>query len=256
MSEAISLNTLLRSPLVPRCPGRWRCEGVGIARRGLSLLLTWLGVASVAAATAGASDASAIHLECEGVLVIEAECYSGRSDSTYARYAHVHSWQVKESVLAGGGRYMEVVPDERGEDGEGPPSPRDTSGAAMTYRVRITQAGTYFVFVRGMCQGGESNGVHVGINGVLEGRGPGASNMSGFRPREQWQWESGRKEGFEAPARLVLSAGDHVLNIWSRDDGFKFDRIVLTLAAERPTGPGPAASRTKLEAALEKSVSP
>lgn len=248
-SERTRRDPLLRSPFGEGGPGPGRRPGLGIAPPGLCLFLAGLGPAVVNAAGAGVTEVAAIHLECAGVLVIEAEDYASKSDSTYARYAQVHSWQVQESASAGGGRFMEVLPDERGEDGEGPPSPRDTSGAALTYRVRITHPGRYYVFVRGMCKGGESNGVHVGINGVLEGRGPGASNLSGFRPREQWQWENGRKEGFESPASLELAAGDHVVNIWSRDDGFKFDRIALTLAAERPVGLGPEPSATQAETA-------
>jgi hypothetical protein len=61
--------------------------------------------------------------------------------------------------------------------------------------------------------GGESNGIHVGINGVLVGKEAGASNMSGFRPHNSWVWENGRKEGFEQPAALDLNKGDHLLHM-------------------------------------------
>lgn len=188
-----------------------------------------------------------IHVEQSGTLSIEAEDFGTHVNSTYARYQREHAWQVQEDPSASGGRCLEVLPDERGEDGLGPPSPRDIGGAALTYRLRVTQAGTYRVFVRGLSRGGESNGLHVGLNGELAGRGAGASNMSGFRPPHHWQWEHRRKEGFAQPATLELSAGDSVLNVWSRDDGFRFDKIVFTLASEMPSGLGPPASPTALE---------
>jgi hypothetical protein len=183
------------------------------------------------------------HVEQGGVLSIEAEHFATRADSTCARYAHIHSWKLHEaSDGASGGRSLAVVPDERGEDQQGPHSPRDTSGAALAYPIRVSRAGTYHVFVRGMCKGGESNGVHLGLNGRLAGREPGASNLSGFRPKSQWNWETQRKEGHAIPAMLELTVGDHTLNVWSRDDGFMFDKVVLALSPEKPVGFGPSES--------------
>lgn len=178
-----------------------------------------------------------------GLLVIEAEHFAEREPSTFPAYAEPHAWVERDDdPAASGGRYLEVLPDERGEDGEGPASPRDRSGAALRCAIRVTTPGTYHVFVRGKCRGGESNGVHLGLNGELAGRGPGASNISGFRPKEAWNWETRRKHGHEGTAVLVLTPGTHVLNIWSRDDGFRLDKIVLSLLPEPPRDLGPAES--------------
>lgn len=183
-------------------------------------------------------------VESGGVLAIEAEHYSHQAASTYPEYKLPHSWAMRPDPGAGGGVCLEVTPDERGEDGLGPASPRDSSGAELRYPIRIASPGVYHVFVRGRCRGGESNGVHVGVNGRLAGRGPGASNISGFRPRETWCWEHRRKHGHEGTAILELEAGEHVLHVWSRDDGFQIDRLVLSLFPDFPDGPGPAESAT------------
>jgi hypothetical protein len=43
---------------------------------------------------------------------------------------------------------------------------------------------------------------------------------------------------FEQPVELQLNIGDHLLYIWSLDDGFRFDKIVLGMREESPTGTG------------------
>ncbi|MEX0886415.1 MAG: hypothetical protein WD009_08255 [Phycisphaeraceae bacterium] len=181
--------------------------------------------------------------ERDGVLSIEAEHFATRAPSTFAGYEQEHTWEpaTDRDGFSGEG-FMLVHPDERTEDKQGPNSPRDASGAAMTYPVLIATPGTYHVFVRGMSMGGESNGLHVGVDDELAGREAGASNMSGFRPHHAWVWENQRKHDYEGMATLELDAGEHTLSIWNRDDGFRFDKIVLTLADERPEGTGPPES--------------
>lgn len=182
-------------------------------------------------------------VEQSGELSIEAEHYATRSPSTFANYSQIHEWFSKTDRAGySGSGSMQVLPDERGEDANGPGSPRDNSGAEMTYPIHVTTAGTYHVFVRGMSMGGESNGVHVGVDGQLSGTGPGASNMSGFRPHNEWIWENGRKDGYSGTATLQLSAGSHILNVWNRDDAFRIDKIVLRTSGTEPSGTGPAES--------------
>jgi hypothetical protein len=183
-------------------------------------------------------------VEDNGLLCIEAESFSEMKPSTFRKYEHVHEWRFRDDREGfSGSGFMQVLPDERPEDKNGPGSPRDNSGSELSYPVRITSEGTYYVYVRGMSMGGESNGIHVGVDGELAGMEAGASNMSGFRPHDQWCWENRRKEGYAEPATLVLTRGDHTLNVWNRDDGFRFDKIVLTLSEARPEGTGPEESR-------------
>jgi hypothetical protein len=183
-------------------------------------------------------------LEREGELCIEAEHKAGRLPSTYSAYKAIHTWELQSEVDGFSGQaYMAALPDEW-PDGQarGVSSPRDNSGAQLVYPIKVQSAGKYFVFVRGYSMGGESNGVHLGLNGTMAGRDAGASNISGFRPHGQWVWESGRKDGFAAPATLELAAGNHVLCVWNRDDGFRLDKIVLRLKNEKPEGMGPSES--------------
>jgi len=176
--------------------------------------------------------------EVDGLLSVEAEHFSGRQPSTFPQYTQVHTW---EPVLGRGGSgdgYMESVPDERGEDGVGPGVPEGTDGARLDYPIWINQPGRYFIWVRGRSRGGESNGLHVGIDGSLGG----GQAISGFFPQNQWTWESRRRIGSAASVQ-ILQPGPHTLNAWNRDDGFKLDKIVLTTdLAFLPTGTGPEES--------------
>lgn len=194
-------------------------------------------------ALASDSNMLLVFTEKEGVLCIEAEHAQQMSPSTFKEYQTPHEWQLKidQKGFSGDG-FMQVLPDERGEDGNGQHSPRDNSGAEMVYPIRIHQAGTYHVFIRGMSMGGESNGLHLGIDGHLAGKEAGASNISGFRPHHQWCWERKRKHGYEGTAQLTLTKGDHSLYVWSRDDAFRLDKILLSLSDAAPEGIGPAES--------------
>lgn len=192
----------------------------------------------------GVTQSSAVHLEKDGELCIEAESFSHQFVSTYALYANEHKWHVHDDKPGFTGKgFAQVLPDEWPERGKGPMSPRGPEGACLHYPVRITTPGKYWVFVRGYAIGGESNGIHVGVDNML---GPkkktGASSIAGFRPIKKWVWESERKPGYPGKAMLELTAGDHVINVWNRDDAFRLDKIVLRLENSKPEGEGPAES--------------
>ncbi len=147
---------------------------------------------------------------------------------------------------ASGGAYLEALPDVRRTHyepivvGE---SFSNTGGAmaVLSYRVRFTTPGRYYVWVRAFSTGGEDNGIHVGLNGAWP--------ESGLRwqttHKRQWAWDS-RQRTDAVPRgekhKLFLdipSAGDHLVQFSLREDGFEFDRWLLTTDREFvPTGDG------------------
>lgn len=175
-------------------------------------------------------------LEQDGVLSIEAEHFANSATSTYSNYSQVHFWALEPRSGASGLQAMWSRPDERGEDGNGPTSPPGKEGAQLDYQILIETTGTYFVWVRGRSIGGESNGVHVGVDNVLSG----GRSISGFRPHQAWIWENERKTGGQA--RISIDEGPHTLSVWNRDDGFQIDKLVLSLSSTRPTDFGPPES--------------
>ncbi len=184
-------------------------------------------------------------IEKDGVLSIEAEHFSDVATSTYVNYTQVHFWSLEPRSEASGLQAMRSLPDERGEDGEGPVAPPGKEGARLDYQILIETAGTYFVWVRGRAMGGESNGVHLGIDNVLSG----GRSISGFRPHPAWNWENERKDGGEA--KIEIAAGPHLLSVWNRDDGFQIDKFVLSLSSTKPTNFGPPESDRGQQQTLE-----
>jgi hypothetical protein len=62
-------------------------------------------------------------------------------------------------------------------------------------------------------------------------------SFSDIEPKPFWLWFKGRYLVTGRPTIQVSSIGEHVLNVWMREDGFRFDRIFLTTVADvTPTG--------------------
>jgi hypothetical protein len=116
----------------------------------------------------------------------------------------------------------------------------DTSiSPRLDYIMNFTDAGTYYVWVRGLGDSApgisQNDSVNVGIDGVLPDS---SAKITGFPPGG-YVWS--RTTVASTPATLVVSkAGSHVVNVWMREDGFIFDKLVLvTNAAYTPTAFGP-----------------
>ena len=147
---------------------------------------------------------------------------------------------------ASGGAYLEALPDVRRTHyepivvGE---SFSNTGGAmaVLSYRVRFSTPGRYYVWVRACSTGGEDNGLHVGLNGDWP--------ESGLRwqttHKRQWAWDS-RQRTDAVPRgekhKLYLdipSPGEHLVQFSLREDGFEFDRWLLTTDRDHvPAGDG------------------
>jgi len=103
-----------------------------------------------------------------------------------------------------------------------------TLSPQLDYQVKFSQAGTYHVWIRGIAPDGDSNSLHVG----LDGQEALSTTIAGFSPFGEWVWSSGAIE--------VSTPGTHTVNIWMRESGMTFDKIVLaTDPNEIPTGTGP-----------------
>ena len=129
-----------------------------------------------------------------------------------------HDWRVVRDAGAVGGRALQAVPDINKAF-----SPK--AGPRADYRVTFPAAGTYYVWVRGSGAPNDvrnSDSLHVGLNG---GSQAGAANISGFT--DELGWSNKTMRGRRAVLR-VQRAGRYTLNVWMREDGFKFDALVLT----------------------------
>jgi len=172
-----------------------------------------------------AADASA-PAAAQGPIVIEAENFKENVKKGGLGWVLV----TKPEGFSGKGA-MQAMPNDNVLNDEGAfvgDSPR------LDYEVDFPKAGTYTVWVRGWGETEEDNSCHVGLDGKAVDS---ADRIAEFSA--EWLWVKDTKDGEDAVLK-VAAPGKHVLNVWMREDGFVFDRILLTMDPKyTPTGKGP-----------------
>ena len=160
--------------------------------------------------------------EATGTVRVEAEAFS----SSIARTINdpnngnlQYSWQTSASIggFSGSG-LVQVLPN----NGTSVTTNWTTTSPELRYTINFSNAGTYYVWLRGYAETAENMAVYVGLNGAS----PTPAQIT--LPRTgTWSWSNGT--GGAVVAITVPSAGTHTLNLWMADSGFALDRIVLTL---------------------------
>ena len=165
----------------------------------------------------------------------EAEAYAQNVPSS------THAWIEDEREGASGVGSMVTTPDA------GRLKPGIDDSPMLGYPVSFPEAGIYHVWVRGLGDtdaSGEGKGdsLHVGLNGALAAT---ADKIERF-PTGDWSW-SNRTRDDEPATLFVPSAGEHVVNLWMREDGLRVDKLVLT-TDPRYAPPPPATTRVRVNA--------
>ncbi|MEM7478696.1 MAG: DUF5060 domain-containing protein [Planctomycetota bacterium] len=199
-----------------------------------------------------------IFAEINGKVVVEAEHYFDQSKNDERSFHLTHSKMTPSispdgdpSHVAGasGGAYLEILPDTRrthddklirGENF----SPEPGKLAVLSYKVHFSNPGKYYVWVRAYSTGSEDNGLHVGIDGTWPASG---QRLQWCQGKKTWRWESKQRTESEhcgEPYKIFLQvdkAGEHVIHFSMREDGFEFDKWIMTKEREfkRPDGVGP-----------------
>jgi hypothetical protein len=163
--------------------------------------------------------------------------------------------------------YLEVLPDERvthsdkiipGENFTDEPGVI----AILHYKVKINAPGRYFVWVRAMSTGGEDNGIHVGLNGEWPEHG---QRMQWCDGKGHWTWESKQRTKevhCGVPHEIYLDiekAGVHEIQFSMREDGFEFDKFILTKDVDYvpiEKGPGVVVVQGELPAPFPEVAAP
>ena len=244
-----------------------RGAGVGVSGGGLyNVRMTAPPLFALLLAAAAGPPAA---LERGGLVVVEAETFASQTRDEVRRW-HLTTADETPAVApdgdpnhadtASGGAYLEVLPDTRrthddelvgGENF----APEPGGVAVLSYPVRFETPGRYYVWVRAFSTGTEDNGLHVGLGGDrdLGGDWPDSGRrMQWCEGKGAWRWES--RQRTEAnhcgePHGIYLDVnepGDRVVRFSMREDGFEFDRFLLTTDRDfpRPEGIGPPASPT------------
>lgn len=207
-------------------------------------------------------------LETGGMVVVEAETYTKATPNRYQAYGlwinlDNRRWYMQDGASNGptpdpdgfhggaaGNNYVECLPDTRvtHDDpiADGSLFGEVEGGARLDYDIDFETAGTYYVWVRAYSTGTEDNGMHVGIDDVIPDTGWKIQHCG----QGKWNWTNAQRDsggsscGVNGTVKVVVdSPGVHTVSFHQREDGFEFDRFILTTDANyTPTGEGPAAS--------------
>jgi hypothetical protein len=190
-------------------------------------------------------DQDVIFEEKNGLVAVEAEYFYKQTQTDIRQWyrttkdssAAVGRDQDSNHYLnASNGSYIEVLPDTRvthsdklvgGENFSNEPGQL----AIVSYKIKFNSPGRYYVWVRAMSTGSEDNGIHVGLNGNWPEQG---QRMQWCEGKKYWMWES--KQRTKAvhcgvPHAIYLDvpeAGVHDVQFSMREDGFEFDKFILT----------------------------
>jgi hypothetical protein len=207
--------------------------------------------------------AKKIHKQSNGIIVVEAEDFDA-VDRQDHRTWHLTTKDITPDVNpdpdpshaegALGRGYLELLPDTRVTHADplvNGVSFSNTPGqcSALYYPVEFTEEGRYYVWVRMNCTGSEDNGIHVGLDGKWPESG---ARMQFTGKHGQWQWDSRQRTEKVHTGVLgqiwldIEKPGLHTIMFSMREDGFEFDRFLLTkkenaLKSKNPE-PGPPAS--------------
>ncbi len=235
-----------------------------IALTALALLETTFATGAFAADTSQPiASTELVFEEIGGVVAVEAEHFY-KQTSEAKRGWHITSSTAAPDVKpdgdpahvggASGGAYLECLPDTRWTHSEKLIKGENFSNvpgkmAVLHYKVYFNTPGRYYVWARAYSSGPEDNGLHVGLDGQWPESG---QRLQWCEGKNGWRWES--KQRTEAvhcgePYKIFLDlaeVGEHEVLFSMREDGFEFDKFLLTLDREfaRPTDGGPA-SRIK-----------
>jgi CubicO group peptidase (beta-lactamase class C family) len=233
-----------------------------------------LSIAAVADLTQPLAGPDLVFEEQDGLVAVEAEHFFQQT-LTEKRAWHLTSPQHTPEVTpdgdpphlegASGGAYLELLPDTRRTHGDPLIHGENFSNqpgrlAVLHYLIHFNNPGRYYVWVRAYSTGTEDNGLHAGLNGEWPASGQRLQWCDG---KNSWWWESKQRTEQEhcgEPHGIYLdipTAGEHEIQFSMREDGFEFDKFILTLDRHfaRPDGAGPASRvlRGVLPAAWVKS---
>ncbi len=237
-----------------------------IVKRTLGLTFVLLGCFGTTQATEPSISEPSISesiafAERDGLVAVEAEHFfrQTRSDKRAFHLITAHtSVEIEPDgdpphvAGASGEAYLEVLPDTRRTHADKliraenfAPQPGDL--AVLHYRTYITTPGRYYVWARAYSTGTEDNGLHVGIDGTWPASG---QRLQWCEGKHGWRWESKqRTEQVHCgePHKIYLdidTPGEHVIQFSMREDGFEFDKWLMTTNREfaRPDDHGPTSS--------------
>jgi hypothetical protein len=123
-------------------------------------------------------------------------------------------FQIEDSSSASGGQYV-YVPNGIGDAS----APGDSS---VSFCFDVEDAGTYSIRAAVHADGGDDNSFFVRVDGA-----PGDGYLWDIPYGSGWSYDYVNDRGGDDPVAVDLSAGQHVVTVYLREDGARLDTIEL-----------------------------
>jgi PKD repeat protein len=157
----------------------------------------------------------AIAPQISGTFILEAEDYARQLTGPAL------SWQTRtiHPSYSGNG-YVQAWPDVDEFFSTVPVN----AGAELHYGLGLTITGTYTIWLRGYAENSAGDSVYIG----LDGQPFTDTDYVSANPPDTWAWGHTLAESGQPITFTVDAPGAHVLHLWTREDGFSLDQIILT----------------------------
>jgi hypothetical protein len=156
------------------------------------------------------------------MVVMEAENYSNNIPKGLSEWL-----ETEEPLNYSGTGAMIAVSDQS----FGPAEDALAGAGLLVYTVNFTEPGTYYVWARASATSGSDDSYHVGINGTIPESGTYVNWEQSTGAKDgNWDWilwtngKAGPQCSVEVP-----SAGVHEIEVYIRENGFRLDKLVLTV---------------------------
>jgi hypothetical protein len=140
------------------------------------------------------------------------------------------SWTLSNDIPKFDGAGFAIAGPDNGDSAS---TDYATTSPQLRFTINVDTPGTYTLWLRVYSHSGGSDSIYYGLDGVGL---TDSSGQNGIRPGA-WRWVKG-----SVPV-VISSSGRHVIDVWMREDGLRFDRFVLTSDPDfTPTKKGPSAT--------------
>jgi hypothetical protein len=175
--------------------------------------------------------------ELHAFIEIEAENYIEQSKNEKRHWEKITLQSSNNHAQsAGKNTYLKCLPDTRITHDDKLINGENFSNkageiAVLSYKVNFSTTGRVYVLVRAYSTGSEDNGIHVGIDNQWVESG---KRMQWCEGKNKWTWSSKQrteKNHCGEPFKIYLDiekTGEHLIQFSMREDGFEFDKFILT----------------------------
>jgi len=170
----------------------------------------------------------------DSIVSIEAENF----DENTPQGAHTWEFTTDPTGFSGTGA-MRSLPNNGTLINE--PAQFRTQCPRLDFEVNFLQSGTHYIWVRCRQLDDDTNSSHVGINGD---HNPTSDRVGNLQTFNEWVWAgTSELDGSERLTMDIPSSGVYTINVWMRESGYWFDKIVFTTSPDyTPTDEGPVES--------------